>query len=112
MARALLVFVDGIGLGRPGAHNPFDGAPVSLLAPLAGGAADARVAVGALDATLGHPGLPQSATGQATLFTGDDAVAVAGGHREGLPDPRRRAAPRAEERPRRGPAARTDLGAS
>jgi hypothetical protein len=83
--RALLVFIDGIGLGRPGAQNPFDGAPVNLLAPLAARDGDPRVALGALDATLGHPGLPQSATGQAAIFTGEDAVAVAGGHREGLP---------------------------
>jgi hypothetical protein len=83
--RVLLVFVDGIGVGRAGAPNPFDGAPVRLLAPLAGGAVDPRVAFAPIDATLGHPGLPQSATGQATLFTGDDAIAVAGGHREGFP---------------------------
>jgi hypothetical protein len=79
------VFVDGIGLGRPGAQNPFDGAPVRTLAPLAGGRPDPRVAFAAIDASLGHPGLPQSATGQAAIFTGVDAVAVAGGHREGYP---------------------------
>jgi hypothetical protein len=87
----LLVFVDGVGLGRPGAHNPFDGAPVRVLAPLGGapgaGDGDPRVALRAIDATLGHPGLPQSATGQGALFTGEDAVAVAGGHREGTPTP-------------------------
>lgn len=85
MPRVLLVFVDGIGLGRPGAHNPFDGAPVEILAPLGGSQGRADLALAAIDATLGHPGLPQSATGQAALFTGEDAVAVAGGHREGLP---------------------------
>jgi hypothetical protein len=83
--RVLLVFVDGIGVGRPGAPNPFDGAPVDLLAPLAGGPPDPRASFAAIDATLGHPGLPQSATGQGVLFTGEDAIAVAGGHREGLP---------------------------
>jgi 2,3-bisphosphoglycerate-independent phosphoglycerate mutase len=83
--RVLLVFVDGIGIGRPGAPNPFDGAPVHLLAPLGGGAVDPRAAFAAIDATLGYPGLPQSATGQAALFTGEDAVAIAGGHREGFP---------------------------
>jgi hypothetical protein len=85
--RVLLVFVDGVGLGSPGAHNPFDGAPVEILAPLGG--ADARgrgdVAYARVDATLGYPGLPQSATGQAALYTGEDAVARAGGHREGWP---------------------------
>jgi hypothetical protein len=91
MAHVLLVFVDGIGIGRPGAPNPFDGAPVRILAPLAGGpgagreTSDPRVALAGIDATLGHPGLPQSATGQAAIFTGQDAVAVAGGHREGYP---------------------------
>lgn len=84
--RVLLVFVDGIGIGRPGAPNPFDGAAVRVLAPLVEGrAGDERGAVAAIDASLGHPGLPQSATGQATIFTGQDAVAVAGGHREGYP---------------------------
>jgi hypothetical protein len=83
--RVLLVFVDGIGLGRPGAHNPFDGAPVKILAPLSGRDGDPRVALASLDATLGYAGLPQSATGQAVLFTGHDAMAVAGGHREGCP---------------------------
>jgi hypothetical protein len=83
--RALLVFVDGVGIGRPGAQNPFDGAPVHVLAPLGGGEGDPRVAMAPVDATLGHPGLPQSATGQAVIFTGEDAIAVAGGHREGLP---------------------------
>lgn len=83
--RVLLVFVDGIGLGPPGAPNPFDGAPTRVLSPLGGGPRDPRVAMAALDATLGHPGLPQSATGQAVLFTGEDAIAAAGGHREGLP---------------------------
>ncbi len=85
MARVLLVFVDGIGLGRPGAQNPFDGAPVRALAPLGGQPGDPRVTFGAIDATLGHSGLPQSATGQAAIFTGADAIAVAGGHREGYP---------------------------
>ena len=82
----LLVFVDGIGVGKAGAPNPFDGAPVRLLAPMvAGRPGDPRMAFEAIDASLGHPGLPQSATGQATIFTGRDAVAAAGGHREGYP---------------------------
>jgi hypothetical protein len=85
--RVLLVFVDGIGIGRPIASNPFWGAPVRILAPLAGGPCDARVSMAALDASLGWSGLPQSATGQTVLFTGVDAMSVAGGHREGCPTP-------------------------
>lgn len=79
----LLVFVDGVGLGPLGAHNPFDGAPVEVLAPLAG--RPGPVAWRGVDAALGHPGLPQSASGQACLYTGKDAIAIAGGHRTGFP---------------------------
>jgi 2,3-bisphosphoglycerate-independent phosphoglycerate mutase len=89
MPRVLFVFVDGIGLGRPGAQNPFDGAPVSILACLSQGPHDLPPAPGLmsgrLDATLGYPGLPQSATGQAVIFTGEDAMRVARGHRSGYP---------------------------
>jgi len=84
----LLVFIDGIGFGREGAPNPFDGSPSEIFAPLSGRAsATSRddVVVSSLDASLGHAGLPQSATGQATLYTGTDAIAVAGGHRSAWP---------------------------
>lgn len=86
--RVLLVFIDGVGYGAPGPQNPFDGAPVSVLAPLGSGPGHPGVVYGALDATLGHAGLPQSATGQASLFTGDDAIALVGGHMSGYPTPR------------------------
>jgi hypothetical protein len=88
--RALLVFVDGIGFGRPGAHNPFTDAPTRILGRLGGEPGtpcDPRIAWGAVDATLGHAGLPQSATGQATIFTGHDAIALVGGHLSGFPTP-------------------------
>ncbi len=94
--RALLVFVDGIGFGREGPQNPFASSPLEVLAPLAGpfDASDHRAFPGAcfaaIDATLGHAGLPQSATGQATIFTGTDAIALAGGHASGTPSPRLR----------------------
>jgi 2,3-bisphosphoglycerate-independent phosphoglycerate mutase len=85
MARVLFVFVDGIGVGRPGGQNPFDGAPVEILAGCSAGDVNGAVASASLDASLGYPGLPQSATGQAVLFTGEDAMKVAGGHRSGYP---------------------------
>ncbi len=43
-----------------------------------------------LDATLDIPGLPQSATGQASLFTGRNGAALLGRHQTGLPGPRMR----------------------
>lgn len=89
VARTLLVFIDGIGMGTPGAQNPFDGAPVRTLAPLRGESprAPLGLSMGTLDATLGYPGLPQSATGQATLFTGKDAIGHVGGHAPAFPSP-------------------------
>ncbi|MDD5718672.1 MAG: alkaline phosphatase family protein [Candidatus Krumholzibacteria bacterium] len=44
-----------------------------------------------LDACLGVPGLPQSATGQTTLLTGINAAAVQGRHLSGFPGPTLRA---------------------
>jgi hypothetical protein len=84
----LLVFIDGIGLGPLGAQNPFEGAPIEVLAPLAHRPPMKGLACTFVDATLGHPGLPQSATGQAVIFTGEDAIAEAGGHWSGAPTPR------------------------
>jgi 2,3-bisphosphoglycerate-independent phosphoglycerate mutase len=45
-----------------------------------GGATGGRVTLRALDACLGVPGLPQSATGQTALFTGVNAPALVGDH--------------------------------
>lgn len=89
----LLVFVDGIGLGTAGPHNPFDGAARSVLAPLAGrGAAPPPGwTLVPLDATLGVPGLPQSATGTATLLTGVNVARAIGEHLWAFPDARVRA---------------------
>jgi len=43
--------------------------------------------VAVLDAAMGVPGLPQSATGQTALFTGVNAPAVMGHHVNGYPTP-------------------------
>ena len=90
--RVLLVFLDGVGLGADDAEtNPFSHAPLPSLTALLGGtrlvrgadahlpsSAPARLA--AADATLGVDGLPQSGTGQTTLFTGENAAAILGRH--------------------------------
>jgi 2,3-bisphosphoglycerate-independent phosphoglycerate mutase len=83
----LLLFFDGIGIGRPDpATNPFAAIGARRLGTLAG-RPDPEARSVALDATLGVPGLPQSATGQTTLLTGVNAAAHAGRHLVGIPGP-------------------------
>lgn len=93
-SRALLVFVDGIGIGEgDAAHNPFARARMPRLTSLLGGrrmvaeslAADGtivsdRAVLAAADATMGVDGLPQSGTGQTALLTGANAAAMYGRH--------------------------------
>lgn len=85
----LFVFLDGVGLGPPGASNPFSTLDLPAFARLGGGQRwtaeatpirTARHAFVPLDATLGLEGLPQSGTGQASLFTGENAAALHGRH--------------------------------
>jgi len=84
----LLLFFDGIGIGEDDPRrNPFAAIGARRLAPLAGRAADPESSLRELDATLGVPGLPQSATGQTTLLTGINAARHAGRHMQGLPGP-------------------------
>ncbi len=90
-----MVFVDGIGLGVPDpATNPLVRAETPtfrrlLGRPLAGRTA-VRTPVAAmvpLDAQLGVPGLPQSATGQVAILTGENAPALVGRHVTAYPTP-------------------------
>ena len=102
-SRLLLVFADGVGLGGEEASNAFvsESTPALrglLRGPLVAARAGARghvdevpVALAALDAVLGVAGLPQSGTGQTTLFTGVNAQAAIGHHVPALPGPRLRA---------------------
>lgn len=89
MTRALFVFLDGVGLGPVAETNPFHMLDLPALRVLAGGqdwtaeAAPIREPQHVflpVDATLGVDGLPQSGTGQTTLFTGVDAVRLHGRH--------------------------------
>jgi 2,3-bisphosphoglycerate-independent phosphoglycerate mutase len=93
----LLLFVDGVGIGIDDPSvNPFAVPGIRHLAPLAGRAPSDGAAFRPLDATLGVPGLPQSATGQTTLFTGVNAARTIGRHHPGLPGPTLQAILRAE----------------
>jgi 2,3-bisphosphoglycerate-independent phosphoglycerate mutase len=95
--RILFIFLDGIGLGvDDSAKNPFARAPMPQLQSLLGGrrlVADSAPYVGeratllGLDASLGIRGLPQSATGQAVLLTGENVPAHLGEHYGPKPNP-------------------------
>jgi 2,3-bisphosphoglycerate-independent phosphoglycerate mutase len=88
----LLVFLDGVGLGEADAHNPLSAPEATpflndlLQQPLLKGASINRseLLLKPIDATLGVPGLPQSATGQTTLYTGQNAPAFLGHHQSGF----------------------------
>lgn len=104
----LLLFVDGIGLAPGGPHNPFTGAAMPCLSHLLGGPLTSEVLAGgderlvaarpplpavllrAIDAGLGVPGLPQSASGQTALLTGENAAALLGRHATAFPGPQLR----------------------
>mgnify|MGYP006275361333 FL=1 len=89
MRRFLFVFLDGVGLGPPSTANPLASFGGSAFRALADGQqwtldlsprAIPHHTVRSLDATLGMDGLPQSGTGQATLFTGTDCIRRVGRH--------------------------------
>ena len=80
--RTLFVLVDGLGLGDSDpAVNPIHSGACPVLESLL-----AHQAV-PVDAALGLPGFPQSATGQTSLMTGLNAAQAVGRHVEGFPGP-------------------------
>jgi 2,3-bisphosphoglycerate-independent phosphoglycerate mutase len=90
----LFVFVDGVGAGQadpdlnPLARGEF------LLSRFADGSGAPLPAGGRAvlaDACLGVAGRPQSATGQTTILTGENAAALLGKHLLGFPNPALRA---------------------
>ena len=86
----LLLFLDGVGIGDADPDtNPFMAAALPALHGLLGVSPltrevvphhAQRASVVGIDATLGVDGTPQSGTGQASLLTGANAVAVHGRH--------------------------------
>src|SRR5215213_1956484 len=86
----LLIFVDGLGIGTRGPHNPLhllgdDAAPLAVFEdeeprlPFDG-------VLARTDARLGVEGRPQSASGQTTILTGVNAPAHLGYHKQGFPN--------------------------
>ncbi len=85
----LMLFIDGLGIGEKNDRsNPCTRSAVFfrhfLHETFPKKTSWGRVA--ALDATLGMPGLPQSATGQTALLTGVNASALIGRHLNGFPN--------------------------
>ena len=85
--------MDGVGLGTDNPANPlaFQDNPLAFLSRLLGSPLIAGLEINqpnlllkAIDATLGVPGLPQSATGQTALYTGRNAPVYMGRHLTGF----------------------------
>lgn len=85
----IFLFIDGVGLGEKNDVNPFGDNNYPGFSALSGGQAltheaerlttDSHFFKG-VDATLDVEGLPQSGTGQATLFSGENASQIIGKH--------------------------------
>ncbi|HYG12376.1 MAG TPA: hypothetical protein VD835_20710 [Pyrinomonadaceae bacterium] len=90
MRRTLLIFVDGLGIGTRGAHNPLArlGDAASPLAIFADEEPELphHGLLARTDACLGVEGRPQSASGQTTILTGINAPALLGYHKQGFPN--------------------------
>lgn len=88
----ILLFLDGVGLGDRHPDNPLtnpDHTPFLsqlLGSPLVNdlGLYQPTLLAKPIDARLGVPGLPQSATGQTTLYTGINAPQFRGRHQSGF----------------------------
>jgi 2,3-bisphosphoglycerate-independent phosphoglycerate mutase len=88
--RILMLFLDGVGIGRADPSiNPFFTAKLPNLAKLLDGnlphlrqrrIVTDQASLVPLNATLGVAGLPQSGTGQTTLFTAINAAKLIGKH--------------------------------
>jgi 2,3-bisphosphoglycerate-independent phosphoglycerate mutase len=85
----LLFFIDGLGIGSRGPHNPLDG--LADAEPLAVFQNESLTTIhdGVIvptDASLAVAGRPQSASGQTTILTGVNAPALLGYHKQGFPN--------------------------
>ena len=79
--KVLFLFIDGVGLRAAATDNPVNPEVCPVLCRLFSKHGKP------IDARLGVDGPPQSATGQATMFTGVNCAAAMGKHCEGFPGP-------------------------
>lgn len=94
--RVIVLFIDGIGLGDNDPDtNPFIRFGFPVIEKLFACSLNQEITplltptkcIIPIDATLGIPGLPQSATGQAAILTGLNAAQIMGRHIQAFPGP-------------------------
>ncbi|HDS03807.1 MAG TPA: hypothetical protein ENN72_08915 [Firmicutes bacterium] len=78
----IFLFVDGLGIGKRDESNPFYVGSFPFFEKVF------RQNTSYVDAVMSVEGLPQSATGQTSLFTGYNAARLLGHHKEGFPGSR------------------------
>ncbi|NKB25549.1 MAG: phosphoglyceromutase [Kiritimatiellae bacterium] len=89
----IFIFLDGVGLGDPGEKNPLVHDSMPFIREQVGGdllkgrdLRRPRLLLKGIDATLDVRGIPQSATGQTSLFTGQNAAKILGYHLPAFPN--------------------------
>lgn len=91
MNKLIFIFLDGVGIGKAESSNPFYIANAEYLPFYRGNCMlPGGVPVKGIDACLGVEGMPMSASGQTTLFTGVNVPGVIGEHADSYPDYRMR----------------------
>jgi len=89
--KVVLLFVDGLGIGsNDSKKNPCTAPVLKIFNNFLEEDYPKKILFGGyalpLDALLGIPGIPQSATGQTTLLTGKNAAALLGYHLPAFPN--------------------------
>jgi len=87
----IFIFLDGVGMGKTDANNPFFTAQTSYL-PFYGeeNILPDGTPIKGIDACLGVEGIPQSATGQTTIYTGENIPARLKEHKGSYPNKKMR----------------------
>jgi hypothetical protein len=89
MPRVIFLFFDGVGIGRADESNPFFTSTVKYIPFFQGyqpPTGNGAVLVKPIDAVLGIDGIPTSASGQTTLFTGINIPKLLNQHKGSYPD--------------------------
>jgi hypothetical protein len=85
--RLIFIFLDGVGVGEAADKNPFYAAGTEFLPFYDDGLClPDGTPVKKIDPLLGVDGIPQSASGQATLYTGENVPEILGQHRGSYPN--------------------------